>query len=143
MPSAEGTNRGARCMQPPRVEQPALTLKTLFTNLETFVTFFLCVVFGNKNRGALVAASFCFVFVSFLKKAFPVATFVCFALFFSTRGSGRQRILEKSRRWEFFLINEIYVGTYEYSIAQVSGLSFPRGAADDLVTGSMGSVCMK
>lgn len=99
MPSAEGSNMHAHRMQPPKDDQPAITLllavKTLFTNLKTFVTSF-CFVFGNKNRVGVVALFFFF-------NVFPVATFVCFASFFSTGGSGRQTILEKSGRWEFVL----------------------------------------
>ena len=48
-------------MRPLKDDQPALALlpavKNLFSNLETFVTCF-CVVFGNKNRGGVVASFF-------------------------------------------------------------------------------------
>lgn len=60
-------------------------VKTLFTNLETFVTSFLLYLVIKIEGGLLPF---------FLKKKyFPVATFVCFASFFNTVRSGRQRIL--------------------------------------------------
>lgn len=63
--------------------------------------------------------------------------------FFHYWGSGRQKVLEKSKVAIFIKIHEIFVSTYEYSTALVSCLSFLRGATDVLVTGSMGSEYIK
>lgn len=85
----------------------------------------------------------CFCVCLFLNLS-SAATFVYFASFFRTGGSKRQRIREKSRRRGFFIkINEIYVSRYEHSIAQVSCVSSPRGAAGALVPGNVGCVCVR
>lgn len=76
-----------------------------------------CIVFSNKNTGIFVASLF------FGKKGFLFATFVCFASFFSTGGSGKiQKVAI------FIKINKVFVSTHEESTAQVSCLSFPKGS---------------
>lgn len=64
---------------------------------------------------------------------------MCFALFFQYWEKWEAKEAWKIQDRIFIKIDKIY----EYSTAQVSCLSFPRGAVDALVTGSMGSIRMK
>lgn len=104
MPSAEGTNRRARCMQPPRAEQPALTYclqsKPFSLTWKPLLLFFCVLYLVTKIEGRFLLL----LLVLFLFKKKLFLLLLLYALpYFSVLGEvGGKESLKNPEGGNFF-----------------------------------------